>query len=318
MASAVDVLTTEEIRSLRRLSTGHGLGAITWSWGVIGAALAIAGTWPSVWTLGLAWVLVGGRQVALAVLMHEAAHGTLLADRRWNDRVGQWLCGRPVWLDLVRYRAHHLKHHRFTGTPDDPDLPLITPFPTTRWGLIRKLLRDVSGISGLRRLVGLVLIDLGWVRYTLSGEAEWLDQTGRTASGRLRDGLQEIGPVVATNAALALALHAAGVGWTWWIWAVAWLTTNGLFLRLRGLAEHAVTEISDRRLRNTRTTHVGWLARATVAPHQVAYHLEHHLLMTVPFHQLPRLHRLLRARGALDGAPVADSYADVLVALSSA
>lgn len=318
MASAVDVLTPEEIRRLRSKSTVRGLGAVVFTWGVVGVSLWIAATWTSWLTVAIAWVVVGGRQVALAVLMHEAAHGTLVEDRRLNDRIGQWLCGRPVWLDLVRYRSHHLKHHRFTGTAEDPDLALLRPFPTTRWGLVRKLLRDISGLSGLRRLVGLVLIDLGHVQYTLSGDTTWLDQAERTYRDRWHAALTEIGPVVFTNLVLAAVLTALGIGWTWWIWAVAWLTTNGLFLRLRGLAEHACTDVSDDRLRNTRTTHVGWLARATVAPHQVAYHLEHHLLMTVPFHQLPRLHRLLTTRGALDNAPVADSYADVLVALSSA
>ena len=31
------------------------------------------------------------------------------------------------------------------------------------------------------------------------------------------------------------------------------------------------------------------------------FHLEHHLLMTVPLYNLPRMHRLLKERGALDG-----------------
>ncbi len=318
MSAATDVLSPEEIRLLTRKSTGRGLTAVAFTWTVVLGSLWLAGTWTSTWTLALAWVLVGGRQVALAVLMHEAAHGTLVEDRRLNDRLGQWLCGAPVWLTLPRYRAHHLKHHRFTGTDDDPDLPLILPFPVSRWGLVRKLSRDFLGLSGLRRLVGQVLIDAGWVAYTLSGAAVWLDQTDRTWADRARDLRIRLLPVLLANLALAAVLGALSIGWTWWIWAVAWLTTNQAFLRLRGLGEHACTEVSGDRLRNTRTTYAGWLARATVAPHEVAYHLEHHLLMTVPFHQLPRLHRMLRDRGALGGAPVDRSYADVLRAISAA
>ncbi len=34
------------------------------------------------------------------------------------------------------------------------------------------------------------------------------------------------------------------------------------------------------------------------------YHLEHHLLMTVPHYQLPRMHRLLAERGVLARACV--------------
>jgi fatty acid desaturase len=36
----------------------------------------------------------------------------------------------------------------------------------------------------------------------------------------------------------------------------------------------------------------------------VNYHLEHHLLMTVPHYHLPRLHALLRERGVLARACV--------------
>ena len=42
------------------------------------------------------------------------------------------------------------------------------------------------------------------------------------------------------------------------------------------------------------------------------YHLEHHLLMTVPHYHLPRLHALLRERGVLDGACVERGYWRVL------
>jgi len=65
-------------------------------------------------------------------------------------------------------------------------------------------------------------------------------------------------------------------------------------------------------LRNTRTTLVSWWERLLLAPNRVNYHLEHHLLMTVPLYKLPRLHRLLDERGLLDGACVTRGYADVL------
>jgi fatty acid desaturase len=45
----------------------------------------------------------------------------------------------------------------------------------------------------------------------------------------------------------------------------------------------------------------------------VNYHLEHHLLMTVPHYALPRLHALLAARGVLARACVErGGYAAVL------
>jgi fatty acid desaturase len=64
---------------------------------------------------------------------------------------------------------------------------------------------------------------------------------------------------------------------------------------------------------NTRTTHAGFLARATVAPIRVNFHVEHHVLPSVPYFRLPRLHALLRERGAV-ARPL--SYAEVLAVVS--
>ena len=55
-----------------------------------------------------------------------------------------------------------------------------------------------------------------------------------------------------------------------------------------------------------------WWERLLVAPNRVNYHLEHHLLMTVPHYNLPRMHALLRERGVLDDACIADGYWGVL------
>jgi fatty acid desaturase len=98
-------------------------------------------------------------------------------------------------------------------------------------------------------------------------------------------------------------------------WVVADLTAFNLFVRIRSLAEHACTERTTDPYKNTRTTLAGPVARATVAPIRVNYHLEHHLLVAVPFYRLPRLHALLRERGAVPSAP---SYADVLRVVSAA
>jgi fatty acid desaturase len=70
-------------------------------------------------------------------------------------------------------------------------------------------------------------------------------------------------------------------------------------------------------LRNTRTTIARWWERLLIAPNYVNYHLEHHLVMTVPHYHLPRMHRLLHARGALDGACVVTGYPAVLRAAAS-
>ena len=90
------------------------------------------------------------------------------------------------------------------------------------------------------------------------------------------------------------------------LWVVALLTTYRLVLRIRSIAEHAMTGPANDPLRNTRTTLVSWWERLVFAPNFVNYHLEHHLLMTVPHYNLPKMHALMRERGLLDKAMITE------------
>jgi fatty acid desaturase len=83
------------------------------------------------------------------------------------------------------------------------------------------------------------------------------------------------------------------------------------------MSEHACTIGSDP-MHNTRTTRAGILARLTVAPLDVNYHLEHHLLMAVPFFRLRAMHRLLVERGAIPEPSLSPGYWAVLRLVTSA
>jgi fatty acid desaturase len=311
-----EVLEAAEARALCMPSAWQSACSLLVSWGIIAGSFVLCALAPTVWAYALATILIGGRQLALAILMHEAAHRSLFASRRANDFFGTWLCAAPTWNHLAPYRTHHLEHHRHTGSADDPDLCLVTPFPTTRVGLARKLLRDLSGVSGLRRIVGLLAVDLGYMTYTASGGSQPV-RPSLPRFARVRLAVSRLGPVALTNAALFGVLAWSGHAGLYGIWALAYLTTFSLFLRIRAMAEHAAVPDPHNPLQQTRTTHAGLLARLTVAPHHVNYHLEHHLLMGVPQYRLPALHRLLTERHLLDGACVEPGYGAVLRKLST-
>jgi len=311
VSRARDHLTRDEIACFTRASDLMGWLAVLGDWAIIAAALALAAWRPAAWSVALALLLLGGRQLGLAILMHEGSHGSLFRTRALNSVVGRWLCGAPIGIDIERYRTHHLAHHSFTGTERDPDLCLVRPFPTTRGGFARKLARDLVGLTGIKRLVGLLAMDFGFITYTASGDAERITDP-EPWPRRLALGLRRVAPPLVVNASLFTLLWALGHGWVYLLWVGAWLTTFSLFLRIRAIAEHACTELSAEPLRNTRTVRAGPLARLFVAPHGVCFHLEHHLLMTVPYFRLQALHRLLVERGALDESPVASSYLSVL------
>jgi fatty acid desaturase len=297
-----DALSREDIQELLRPSDWRSWLSVAVDWGLVLAAMALVATWPHLPTLPLAIVLalfvIGARQLGLAVLMHEAAHRSLFSSRRVNDRVGSWLCAYPVWSDLRAYRHYHLQHHARTGTAEDPDLRLVMPFPITRASLRRKVWRDLSGQTGVK------FARAAWAR---SGARAAIDPQARRAF---------VGFAV-SNALLLGILAAAGHPELYLLWAGAWLTTNTLVTRIRSIAEHALAPDPGDDLRNTRTTLARVWERLLIAPNRVNFHLEHHLLMTVPHYRLPQMHRRLRDRGALDGACVEQSYFRILRRASS-
>jgi fatty acid desaturase len=283
----------EEIAELLAMNDWRSWGSVALNWGLVGASLALVAAWPNALTVVAALFVIGARQLGCAVLMHEASHRSLFSNRRLNDFVGQWLCAYPVWSDLHAYRPYHLQHHAHTGTPRDPDLGLIAPFPITRASLRRKIWRDLSGRTGVKFARAAFQRTFG----------RWRDPAARRAA---------IG-MATTNGVLLGALALAGHAELYLLWAGAWLTTNTLVTRIRSIAEHALTPDADDPLGNTRTTLARGWERLLIAPNRVNYHLEHHLLMTVPHYRLPEMHRRLRERGVLARACVeAGGYAEIL------
>jgi fatty acid desaturase len=309
-----EVLSRDEMKRLSERSNFIGAWSIVSTWGVIFGTLAALAKWPNPATFLVSIVVLGGRQLALSILMHEAAHRTLFRSTFLNDHVANWFCAWPMWNDVALYKKHHLRHHAHTGTSDDPDLSLALEHPMTRRSLRRKIARDLLGMTGLKRVVGQTLIACGVLEYTVANEPKRLPREGRTVPDYLKAGFRNSAGFVGTSAVLAGAAVGSGYAWVLSAWVVAYLTTFSVFLRIRSLAEHACTERTEDPLRNTRTTIAGPLARLTVAPFRVNYHLEHHLLVAVPWFRLPAAHALLRERGIIGRAP---GYADVLRLVSA-
>jgi fatty acid desaturase len=298
-ARASDFLAADALHRLRGKSDVVGALLVLHAWMLIFGSMAVFAWWPNPFTFLLAVMVVGGRQLGLAILMHDAAHGLLFADRRLNDWAGTWLCAFPVFTSLALYRPYHLTHHRFTQQAQDPDLGLSAPFPISRASLRRKVWRDLTGRTAYQRRGEQVRRGLG------PADAPFLVRLGRLARA-------ERGPLI-VNLLLLLVLAVAGY---WWLYPLLWLaplaTWYQLVSRLRNIAEHAVVPDNDDPLRNTRTTLAGPVERLFVAPYWVNYHLEHHLFMFVPCWRLPHAHRAMVAAGWRAGMEVQPGYRAVL------
>jgi fatty acid desaturase len=291
-------LTRDEVKDLLELRDLRSWLSIAVGWAIVFGCFALVAVWPNPLTILLALFLIGTRQLGFAVLMHEASHRTLFRSRAVNDWAGNWLCAYPIWSDLHPYRPYHLKHHARTGSQEDPDIGLVEPFPITRASLWRKVWRDLSGQTGRK------FARAAWTR--TFGHYRQDPVARRAARG-----------VAISNAILLAVLIVLGRPELYLLWAAAWLTTQTLVTRIRSIAEHALTPDLDDPLGNTRTTIARWWERLIFAPNQVNYHIEHHLLMTVPHYNLPRMHRLLRERGLLDHACVERGYWPILMRAAS-
>jgi fatty acid desaturase len=151
------VFSPEEWSRLTSRSSLRGIWLVVHSWGTIIAAVALVTLWPNLMTWLIAVMVVGTRQLGLAILMHEAAHGGLHSNKAVNEWIGQWLCAVPVGADLASYRSYHLQHHKFTQQPEDPDLSLSAPFPITKDSFYRKAMRDLSGQTFAKQRLPLFL-----------------------------------------------------------------------------------------------------------------------------------------------------------------
>jgi fatty acid desaturase len=118
------------VQTYYALDNWHGPLEILEHWTVI--ILATAGSvvaweqWPvfvaaPIFVLAV-WV-IGGRQRALAGVLHQACHGTLMANRHLGQILGAVFGGYPVFQSFSGYTASHVRdHHGHFGDRDrDPD-----------------------------------------------------------------------------------------------------------------------------------------------------------------------------------------------------
>lgn len=291
-----DVFTPEEWGPLAARSNWRGLVLVAAAWALILAAGAMFSLWPNPLTYILAVMIIGARQLGLAILMHDAAHGALHKNQSVNDWVGEWLCAAPVGAQLAPYRAYHLKHHRYTEQPEDPDLALSAPFPITRASLWRKVVRDLTGQTFFKQRIAPFL-----------GKRKLEAREGGNVTANA------VHSFFIVNALMWGALALAGYWWAYpALWIVPMATWFPLVTRLRNIAEHAVVDTREDPFTHARTTLANPLERLFIAPFWVHYHGEHHVFMHVPCYNLPRAHRLLMEKGYWSRMRIAGGYADVL------
>ena len=301
--SVKDYLSKDEIRQLTEKSDLRAAWIVFCNWAIIAIAFAIAYQWPNPLGFVVAILLLGGRQLGLSILVHECGHRSLFASKKLNEICGNWLAGYAVFLDMDKYARGHLVHHRTAGTADDPDLPNYKDYPVDKNSFYRKVWRDLSGQTAVKLVASL----------SRSGQDHRSHTRPAAAAGERKSN-----PVLRNsfivNAVLLLILTLFAHPALYLLWVIAYFTVYMLVLRIRQIAEHAdVPDLYDLDPRkNTRTTYTNPLTRLLVAPNFVNYHLEHHILASVPAYHLKRMHHLLKQRGAYEDTPLGEGYWQII------
>jgi fatty acid desaturase len=293
------VFSADEMAGVRARSDVKGLLSVFHAWVVIGLAMALYAVWPNPLTFLAAVIVIGSRQLGLAILMHDAAHGVLMKTKALNEWVGQWLLAYPTMADMISYRHYHLVHHRRTQQADDPDLGLSAKFPITRDSFRRKMIRDLTGQTGFKQRKAQFLRSLGDPKLPFAARARFFwDRIGRQYLVQL--------------ILLALMTAFGKPHYFLMFWVLPNITWQMAITRVRNIAEHAMVPDNDDVFRNARTTYASWWVRALVAPYWVNYHVDHHLLFYVPCYNLPKLHALLLAKGLGPRMEIQPDYVTML------
>jgi fatty acid desaturase len=224
---------------------------------------------------GLRWALrVSGTLIvalalhAIALLLHDGVHHTLLRNRKAN----RWLAvllGACALMSASAYQAMHERHHIFLGDPRDPD--------------------DYHNYSGDRRLIWIMhYMRLVFGSFLYIALIPVMVAMRGTRSERRRV-MQEYAVLALLYAALwRFAPHPVLVhGW------LVPIIPAGIMFNIRSLAAHGITDTRD-----------PFLASRSIDAHPVVafffrnenYHLEHHLFPEIPSYNLKALHRMVYPR----------------------
>ncbi len=301
-------LSAEEQGQLKTPSDLQGFLGFAVTWIVIIGCFILVAYWPNPFSILIALTILGGRQLALGILLHDCSHRSWFKTSGFNEFFGHWFAGIPVLVPLLFYRDYHFIHHTKTGTNEDPDVGNIKSYPVSKASMRRKMMRDFVGLTGIKNMIALLL----YVNTGRPGNAVSMGAHKKKITGRqmLKISVKNYSHLFLFHGLCIAIFTYLGHPALYFLWWAAFIFTYPFIMRVRQIAEHGAmpilssTDVRD----NTRTTLPAWWERIFFAPHRVNYHCEHHYIPTVPGYNLPKMHALMRARGFYQSKEAALAY----------
>ena len=256
------VLDKKILKDLSQKNMWQWLDDAGVDWVVIIWAFTLFYIFPNFLTGLLALLIIGNRQHALAILGHDGTHYTLSRNKKYNDFLTNMFSFWSLGLTVSGYRSLHYKHHKHTGTEDDPELAHKRS-RSPQWDLPSKPSTILK--YAMLDIVGLSIPDY-WIVITYSKP----------------DSSREYLPLVCWHLVAVTTLISLGLWWVAALWYLGLITTFMMFFRLRLWLEHQGTSETHRLYLNF------WQA-PLLAPHNSWMHWEHHNWPSVPYHKLHKI-----------------------------
>lgn len=287
ISSSLRTSFRHEVKALSVLKPAISTGQILFDWSLILGSISIASQSDSVLISILTFFIVASRQHALLGILHEGVHYRLYNSKFLNDSVGNFLAAFPLLWDLHGYRENHFQHHKYLNTDQDPDYKRKNKheewqFPNSKSYLVKLFARYAWGFGVLE-----------YYRFFLvmSGHfpAEKLKQPGQT---------KKILTKLVYYGAVFYALHHFGQLVNFGVyWLIPYFFIYPIFQKYRSISEHFALPFKGE-LSATRNVIAHPVESFFFAPHNLNYHLDHHLFPTVPAYNLKKLNKALMTNPA--------------------
>jgi fatty acid desaturase len=301
-ASALSTDARREIMALSGARPARFAAELALTWATIFGLIAIGVHFDNLAISLVCAFLVGTRQMALALLLHEQVHRLGM-----RNKYADWLINvfavYPLFVTTVEdYAKVHLSHHKYCFTKDDPDFirksgPEWT-YPMSKRQLLGIALRDLSGMNVIRLIRGKKAH--ATTEFTRRNPTpKWL----------------RIGFFVA----LATVLTLAG-GWKVFLlyWVLPILTVTQLMLRWVAVAEHEYN-IEDGSIHaTTPLLQLNWWQRIVFPDLNFGLHVYHHMHPGVSFGNLPKVHEIYKREGLVDESAIFYGQGSYLKYITSA
>lgn len=226
-------------------------------------------------------VLLGSRQRALVVLVHEGSHRNLFGAQRVNDSLTKWLCAIPMFISLDTYREVHGEHHRFLGDPEHDSDYLHNP-DLIKKGWVKVYFSELFSLES-------------WLGNTFGYPLKW-------KAGRVYLAWWSLITIVALCVASVESITTFVI-----LWFAARASVYHAIISFVIISDH-VGLVPGGILGFARNHPSGGVLRLIIHPYYNGLHLAHHLLPTVPYHNLKKAHDLLLSEVNYKQAEHCQSY----------